>query len=107
MALLVLTHTTLVTTAKAPVFVTKKAALTQEYMLLSTYVNPASEAYRLPEVVQSQDGRLDITRAYPPCTLHVASGSITLICVCICVLHAVLTRLRLYASYTFPPPPLQ
>jgi len=62
-ALLVLTCTghASARTARAPIFVTKKAAMTQEYMLLSTYINPASEAYHSPEVVESHDGALDIT----------------------------------------------
>ena len=64
-ALLALTtYASSASAARAPVFVTKKPAMTQEYTLLSTYVNPASEVFKGPEVIESQDGILDITCAY-------------------------------------------
>lgn len=72
-ALLTLTTcSTAVSAARAPVFVTKKPAMTREYMLLSTYVNPVSEAFKGPEVIESQDGMLDITLTVEETRVRVA-----------------------------------
>ena len=45
----------------SPVFLSRKAPLTQPYMLLSTHVNPSSENLAVPQRIQSQEGHLDIT----------------------------------------------